>query len=67
MHQKQLVNHGRAVAGGHEQASKRRDARIYYIVDMWTATGTRVQPTQGKVRKISPRIGGTADQNSMNG
>ena len=51
MHQKQLVNHGRAVAGGHEQASKRRDARIYYIVDMWTATGTRVQPTQGKVRK----------------
>ena len=64
MHQKQLVKafnqhereQGRAVAGGHAQALKRRrDAKIYYIVDMWTATSirvtNRVQQIQGKVLK----------------
>ena len=59
MHQRQLVKafnqhereQGRAIAGGHAQALKRRDARIYYIVDMWTATSIRVQQIQGKVLK----------------
>ena len=27
------------------------NVKIYYIVDIWTATGIRVQPTQGKVLK----------------
>ena len=42
----------------------RHNVKIYYIVDIWTATGIRVQPTQGKVLKS---LAAASNQKLMNG
>ena len=41
---------GREIGVGHEQVLQKRE-RSFYIVDLWTATGIRIQPNQQIVAK----------------
>ena len=58
LHQKELLDafqaheqaQGREIGVGHEQALQKRE-RSFYIVDLWTATGIRIQPNQHIVAK----------------
>ena len=51
-----MLNHahekaqGREIGVGHEQVLQKRE-RSFYIVDLWTATGIRIQPNQQIVAK----------------
>ena len=58
LHQRELLDafhaheqaQGREIGVGHEQVLQKRE-RSFYIVDLWTATGIRMQPNQQIVAK----------------